>query len=128
MLYSFTDWTSDYIDVDFAQLQQLNYHTFCTSWDMTNEVHVQFLQLFRNHYSTEPTSALASTGYDLLLYLGTGLSRKNTDFWQSPINTLPTLTRPLHLSRHGAGLENDRAQLYRMEGLRMIKASVKKDN
>ena len=124
-LYSLSDWTRDYIDVDFAQLQLLNYHTFSTSWDMTNDVHVNFLQAYRTRFGTEPSSPLAAAGYDLMLYIGTGLSQKNSAFWQSPGNSLPTLIQPMHLSRHGAGLENDKAQLYRLEGLKFVKASFK---
>ena len=124
-LYTLNDWTREYIDVDFSQLQQSNYHTFSTSWDMTNEVHVNFLKAYRSRFGTEPSSALASTGYDLMLYIGHGLNRKNSDFWLSPTNTLPYLMQPIHLHRHGAGLENDRAQLYRMENLHFIKATVK---
>ena len=124
-LYTLSDWTRDYNDVDFAQLQQLNYHTFSTSWDMTNDVHVNFLQAYRTRFGSEPSSPLAAAGYDLMLYIGTGLSQKNNAFWQSPGNSLPTLIQPLHLSRHGAGLENDKAQLYRLEGLKFVKASYK---
>lgn len=124
-LYTLNDWTRDYIDVDFAQLQLLNYHTFSTSWDMTNDVHINFLQAYRTRFGTEPSSPLAAAGYDLMLYIGNGLSQKNNAFWQSPGNSLPTLIQPMHLSRHGAGLENDKAQLYRLEGLKFIKASFK---
>ena len=124
-LYTLNDWTRDYIDVDFAQLQLLNYHTFSTSWDMTNDVHINFLQAYRTRFGTEPSSPLAAAGYDLMLYIGNGLSQKNNAFWQSPGNSLPTLIQPMHLSRHGAGLENDKAQLYRLEGLKFVKASFK---
>ena len=92
---------------------------------MTNEVHVQFLQSFRSRFGSEPTSQLAATGYDLMLYIAGGLARRNIDFWRMPGNTLPTLVQPLHLSRNGAGLENDKAQLYRMDDLRFIKALFK---
>ena len=124
-LYTLSDWTRDYIDVDFAQLQQLNYHTFSNSWDMTNEVHVAFLQAYRTRFGTEPSSSLAAAGYDLMLYIGNGLKQKGNAFWQSPSNSLPILIQPLHLSRHGAGLENDKAQLYRLEGLKFVKAPFK---
>ena len=124
-LYTLTDWTREYNDIDFAQLQLLNYHTYSLSWDMTNEVHVQFLQSFRSRFGSEPTSQLAATGYDLMLYIVGGLSRRNTDFWRMPGNSLPTLVQPLHLSINGAGLENDKAQLYRMDDLRFIKAIFK---
>lgn len=124
-LYSLTDWTREYNDIDYAQLQLLNYHTYCLAWDMTNEVHVQFLQSFRTRFGSEPTSQLAATAYDLMLYIVGGLSRRNSDFWRTPGNSLPTLVQPLHLNHTGAGLENDRAQLYRLEELRFVKASVK---
>ena len=99
--------------------------TVGTSWDMTNDVHVNFLQAYRTRFGTEPSSPLAAAGYDLMLYIGTGLSQKNSAFWQSPGNSLPTLIQPMHLSRHGAGLENDKVQLYRLEGLKFVKASFK---
>ena len=124
-LYTLTDWTQEYGDIDFAQLQLLNYHTFSLAWDMTNEVHVQFLQDFRTRFGTEPTSQLAATGHDLMMYIANGLARRNSEFWKTPGNSLPTLVQPLHLSRHGAGLENDKAQLYRMVDLRFVKALFK---
>lgn len=119
-LYTVSDWTKELPDVDFAQLQQVSYHTFSTSWDMTNQVHVDFLRNFRQTYGSEPTTPLAATGYDLAMYIVDGLRRRNTDFWTSPTGTLPTLIHPLHFSRSGAGLENDQPQLYKMEGLRLI--------
>lgn len=124
-LYTFTDWTQDYPDVDFAQLQLLGYHTFYTSWDMTNAIHVNFLKAFRHTYGTEPTSSLAATGYDLVHYIVEGLRRRNSAFWNQPIPTVPSLLHPLHLSRKQAGLENDKAALYRMESLRFVPAPLK---
>ena len=124
-LYTLNDWTREYGDIDFAQLQLLNYHTYSQGWDMTNDVHVQFLQSFRNRFGSEPTSQLAATGHDLMLYIVGGLSRRSSEFWRNPGNSLPTLIQPLHLSRNVAGLENDKAQLYRMEDLRFVKALFK---
>ena len=124
-LYTFTDWTREYNDIDFSQLQLLNYHTFSQNWDMTNDVHVQFLQSFRTRFGAEPTTTLASTAYDLMLYVVGGLAKRSSDFWTKPGPSLPTLIQPLHLGRSGAGLENDRAQLYRMEDMRFIKALYK---
>ena len=124
-LYTLTDWTREYNDIDFAQLQLLGYHTYSLAWDMSNDVHVQFLQSFRNRFGSEPTSQLAATAYDLMLYIGGGLARRSSDFWLTPGNSLPTLVQPLHLGRSGAGLENDKAQLYRLDDLRFIKALFK---
>lgn len=125
-LYTLTDWTVEYGDIDFAQLQQLNYHTFSTSWDMTNQVHTDFLQAWRERYATEPVTQLAAIGYDLSLYIVGGLAHKGADFWQNSAQVNPQgLLQPMHLVRSGAGLENDRAQLYRMDNLRFIPAILK---
>lgn len=124
-LYSLSDWTREYGDVDLAQLQFLGYHTYCTAWDMTNDVHVDFLRAFRTRYATEPTSSLAATGYDLTLYIVGGLHRKGVDFWNTPNAKVEGLTQPLHFKRNGAGLENNRATLYRMDNLRFVPAPLK---
>ena len=126
-LYTLNDWTKEYNDIDFSQLQFLNYHTYYTSWDMTNEVHVDFLHSFREHYATEPTSSLAATGYDLTLYLVEGLHRKGADFWSNPTIGGEDLTQPMRLLRRQAGLENVRATLFRMDALRFVPATSKKD-
>ena len=124
-LYTLTDWTREYNDIDYSQLQLLGYHTYSLAWDMTNDVHVQFLQTYRTRFGSEPTSQLAATAYDLMLYIGKGLVQRSNDFWQMPGNSLPVLVQPLHLGRSGAGLENDKAQLYRLEDLHFIKALFK---
>ena len=121
-LYTISDWTRDYNDIDFSQLQLLGYHTFSSSWDMTNSVHVDFLKAFRDTYGSEPTSSLAATGYDLTMYIISGLNRRSVEFWNQPIETMPTLVHPLHFSRRQAGLENDHPQLFRMEALHFIPA------
>lgn len=126
-LYTLNDWTREYNDIDYAQLQFLNYHTYYTSWDMTNEVHVDFLHAFREKYATEPTSSLAATGYDLTLYIVEGLHKKGADFWSNPTIGGDDLTQPLRLLRRQAGLENVRATLFRMDALRFVPATTKKD-
>ena len=126
-LYSFADWTRDYADIDYSQLQQLGYHTYSLSWDMANDVHVQFLKDYRERFGTEPTSQLASTAYDLMVAIGGSLSAHGSDYWKQPSAFTPPvpLVQPLHLVRHGAGLENDRASLYRLDDLHFIKARLK---
>lgn len=125
VLYTLGDWTREYGDVDFNQLQNLNYHTFATGWDMTNDVHVDFLKAFRTRYGNEPTTPLAATGYDLTLYIVGGLHRKGADFWKNPGGMAEGLTQPLHMVRSGAGLENDRAMLYRMQEFVLVPVSFK---
>ena len=125
-LYTLTDWTVEYGDIDFSQLQLLNYHTFNTSWDMTNQVHTDFLKAWRDRYATEPVTQLAAIGYDLSLYIIGGLAHKGADFWQHTAQVAPQgMLQPMHLVRSGQGLENDRAQLYRMDDLRFVAAPLK---
>ena len=124
-LYTLSDWTRDYSDIDFAQLQQLNYHTFSSNWDLSNSVHVDFLTNFRNRFGSEPTSALAATAYDLTSYIVYGLSLHNSKFWSEPGVSLSNLIHPIHLERHQAGLENNQPQLYRMESLHFVPATTK---
>ena len=124
-LYTFSDWTRDYPDIDFSQLQLLNYHTFSSAWDLSNTVHVDFLTDFRNRFGSEPTSTLAATAYDLTTYIVHGLSLRNNRFWSDPGISLPNLLHPLHLGRREAGLENDQPQLYLMESLQLVPAPTK---
>ena len=124
-LYTLVDWTREYGDIDFAQLQALSYHTFYSSWNMGNEVHVGFLREYRHRYGSEPTSALASMGYDLTLYIVDGLHRRGAEFWSAPVGNSSSLTQPIRLKRQGAGLENERAALYRMENLVFVPAAIK---
>ena len=125
VLYTMNDWTREYGDVDFNQLQNLNYHTFAAGWDMTNEMHVEFLKEFRERYGSEPTTPLAATGYDIATYIVGGLHRKGADFWKNPGGMSEGLTQPIYLVRNGAGLENDRAMLYRMQGMVLVPVSFK---
>lgn len=125
VLYTMNDWTREYGDVDFNQLQNLNYHTFAAGWDMTNEMHVGFLKEFRERYGSEPTTPLAATGYDIATYIVGGLHRKGADFWKNPGGMSEGLTQPIYLVRNGAGLENDRAMLYRMQGMVLVPVSFK---
>lgn len=124
-LYAFSDWSRDYADIDFSQLQLLNFHTFSSNWDLSNSVHVDFLTNFHDRFGTEPTSTLAATGYDLTLYILSGLSLRNTEFWSEPGMSLPNLIHPIKLKRRQAGLENDQTQLYRMDSLRFVPATTK---
>jgi hypothetical protein len=92
---------------------------------MTNQTHVDFLQAYRDRFANEPTSQLASIGHDLMLYLALGLAHKGANFWQQPMGDPAGMLQPMHLVRSGAGLENDRAQLYRMQDLKFVPAAYK---
>ena len=120
-LVTFEDWAATYNDVDFAQLQNLNYHTFYADWDMANPLHKAFVDLFRERYKTEPTSTYAGMANDIILYFVCGIQQKGTDFFKSPAIVLPQgVLYPLSFTHQRVdwGFENQQALLYRMTDYR----------
>lgn len=116
-LFTFDDWTAQYSDIDFAQLQNLNYHTFYADWLMSNPVHKDFVDRFRDRFKTEPTNVYAGMANDIILYFVCGLQQKGTAFFSSPAANSPEgVIYPLTFSRirQDYGFENDKAILYRM--------------
>ena len=116
-LFTFDDWSSQYSDVDFLQLQNLNYHTFYTDWHLSTPSHKNFVDLFREKYKTEPTSNYAGMANDIILYFVCGLQQKGTAFFSSPVIPLPDgVIYPLAFThdRQDYGFENQQALMYRM--------------
>lgn len=116
-LFTFVDWTSLYSDIDFAQLQNLNYHTFYTDWLMTDDRHRAFVEDFREEFKTEPTSTYAGMAHDIILYFVCGLQQRGTAFFESPVIPAPKdMIYPMAFgrSRQDYGFENEEAILYRM--------------
>ena len=122
-LLTFDDWTTAYNDVDFSQLQNLNYHTFYVDWDMENPQHKAFVDLFRERYKTEPTNTYAAMANDIILYFVCGIQQKGTDFFKSPAIVPPQgMLYPISFShsREDYGFENQQALLYRMTDFHFV--------
>lgn len=116
-LFTFVDWSSMYSDIDFAQLQNLNYHTFYGDWLMSDDQHRAFVETFREEFKTEPISAYAGMANDIILYFVCGLQQKGTAFFESPVVPQPKgMIYPLSFGRdrQDYGFENSMAVLYRM--------------
>jgi len=116
-LITFEDWTSLYNDVDFAQLQNLNYHTYFADWNLSNPMHKEFVDRFYEKYKTEPTNTYAGMANDIILYFVCGIQQKGTDFFRTPAIVLPQgMLYPLSFSQKRAdcGFENQQALLFRM--------------
>lgn len=116
-LVSFDDWAAHYSDVDFAQLQNLSYHTFCCDWDRNNPQQQDFIKAFRDRFKTEPTSVYAGMANDIILYFVCGIQQKGTDFFKSPNIVAPQgMIYPLSFSqsRTDCGFENQYAIMYQM--------------
>lgn len=115
--FTFDDWSVDYGDIDFAQLQNLNYHTFYYDWNTDDEDQAAFVQLFRERYKTEPVFAYAGMANDIIIYFVCGLQQKGTDFFRTPVLKQPKgMMRPMVFSQKRAdwGFENQSAILFRM--------------
>ena len=116
-LFTFDDWSSQYNDIDFSQLQSVNYHTFYSDWHMATPRHREFVEQFRDRFKTEPTSTYAGMANDIILYFVCGLQQKGTDFFSQPVIPSPQGTiYPLSFShnRQDYGYENQCALMYRM--------------
>lgn len=116
-LFTYEDWTSLYSDIDLAQLQSLNYHTFYTDWNRASDNQKAFIDRFAEQYSTEPTNVYAGMANDIILYFVNGLMKKGTEFFRSPVMAMPAgMLQPLSFSHARAdyGFENQSAQLFRL--------------
>ena len=122
-LYTFDDWTTQYADVDFGQLQNLNYHTFYADWLLTDERQRAFVDRFREEYKTEPTNAYAGMANDIIIYFVCGLQQRGTAFFESPAIPQPAgVMYPIRFSRarQDWGFENGEALLHRMSDYQFI--------
>lgn len=122
-LYSYDDWSTLYGDIDFAQLQSLNYSTFYRNWLPANDTQRDFIKLFSTRYSTEPTDVYAGMAHDIILYFVSGIQQKGTEFFRSPIIATPQgMNYPLSFShtRADCGYENQYAILYQMTDFHFI--------
>lgn len=122
-LITLDDWTTLYNDADFVKLQHANYHTFMNSWDYGNGAHSDFLKTFRDRYKTEPISAYAGMGNDIIIYFITGIQQKGMDFWKRPNLVMPNgMLYPMSFSQQdeGQGFENKTALLFRMMDFKFV--------
>lgn len=116
-LITLDDWTHLYSDVDFSQLQRLNYKTVYEDWDFYNISHQLFLGTFRDRYLTEPVGQFASMGNDIIVYFVTGLYRRGKAFWNNPNISQPkSMVNMFQFSQSdtGNGFENSEAALFEL--------------
>lgn len=116
-LITVEDWCDLYNDVDFSQLQGVNYHTFYADWNLRDVQQKAFIDLFHEKYKTEPTNVYAGMAHDIILYFVSGIEQKGTNFFQSPSIVAPQgMLYPLNFShsRSDYGFENQQAIIYRM--------------
>ena len=128
-LFTLTNYLTEYNDIDYSQLQRLDYHMpYPYYMDYNNEVHRQFIEEFKSIYKTEPSGRFAGMGHDVILYFATGLHNRGVQFWKNCATTMPQgMLFPLHFRQQGEedGFENQLAPIYRMRILQIEKVTTR---
>lgn len=118
-LITMPNWASKYEDIDYNQLQRLNYHFLSNSYlDYNNPKHKAFIERFKEKYKTEPLGNYAALGNDIIIHFVAGINSKGTEkFWQDP-NTerRHSMLYYFHFKRSAPdkGFENQNAYFYRL--------------
>lgn len=128
VLYSLDDYTQEYNDVDFHQLQHVSYHTFYHNLDEENTKQKAFIEAYKETYKTVPIEQYAIMGHDLIIYFVNGLDKSGDDFWKNPsVGNPMSILRPLHFqqSKPGQGYENQNAAIYKLGNYRFERVNTK---
>ena len=118
-LITLPNWAMKYEDVDYSQLQRLNYH-FCSNFflDYNNTKHKEFIDRFKDKYKTEPQGNYAALGNDIIIHFVSGISNKGAaKFWQDPnIDRRRSMMYYFYFKRSDPdkGFENQNAYFYRL--------------
>ncbi len=124
ILMSAANYVRDVNDIDFSQLQRVNYHMIYTSYlDYNNTAHKSFIDNFKDRYRTEPVGVYAGVANDILIYFVTAINQKGTTFWYNPsqFSAPSSLLFPLQIERSPlGGFENQKASLYKMKDFHLV--------
>lgn len=127
VLMSAANYVRDVNDIDFSQLQRVNYHMIYTAYlDYNNTAHKAFVDNFKDRYRTEPVGVYAGVANDILIYFVTAINQKGTTFWYNPSQFAApsTLLFPLQIERSQlGGFENQKASLYKMKDFHLVPAT-----
>ena len=118
-----------YSDIDYNQLERLEYHTFDNTYlDYSNPVHKDFIDKFKEKYKTEPIGEYALIGNDIVIHFVLGLHRRGSEFWKNPnISANSNVLYPMLFKRpaDGDGFENQAAYIYKMEDYKLVPVNRK---
>ena len=122
-----TNFLTEYNDVDFAQLQHLNYTTVTTGYldYANNPKHKAFIDTYKDKFRTEPNTLYAGVAHDIMLYFTLALHRHGAEFWRNPQKfTAPDgMLFPFSLKQYSSegGYENQTPVIYQMQNYKLIK-------
>ena len=125
-LITASNYLNELPNVDFEQLQHLNYTTVTTGYlNYSNPLHKSFIDTYKNKFHTEPNSLYAGVAHDIMLYFSTALWQRGAEFWRNPSQFASPagLLFPFRLSQPlpTGGYENQAPDIYQMSNYKLLK-------
>ncbi|MBR3939651.1 MAG: LysM peptidoglycan-binding domain-containing protein [Bacteroidales bacterium] len=128
-LFTTQNYIKIYNDVDYNQLQRLDYHLFNNTYlDYANPMHKDFIETFKEKFKTEPIGDYALIGNDVIIHFVLGLHKRGSEFWKAPnIPLNSNILYPMSFKRSNAndGFENQAAYIYKMQDYKLVPANKK---
>ena len=125
-LFSLTNFVEEYPDIDYAQLQHLNY-TMVTLGHLNydSQKHKDFIDTYKNKFLTEPNTLYAGVAHDIVIYFCSALWQQGAEFWRNPqkFAAPAEMLFPFSLKQRSStgGYENQSPDIYRMSNFKLIK-------
>ena len=121
-----SNYVRDFNDIDYAQLQSVNYHMPYTAYlDYNNPTHKLFIDNYKSRFKTEPLGPYAGIANDIIIYFVSGIAQRGTNFWRNPSIPQPNgMLFPLIIQQASptSGFENQAAAIYKMQNFQLIEA------
>ncbi|MBQ1409103.1 MAG: LysM peptidoglycan-binding domain-containing protein [Bacteroidales bacterium] len=125
-LFSLTNFINDYPDIDYSQLQHLNYSMVTLGYlNYDNYKHKSFIDTYKTKFLTEPNTLYAGVAHDIMIYFCSALWQQGAEFWRNPqqFNSPQEMLFPFSLKQRSAtsGYENQSPDIYRMSNYKLVK-------
>lgn len=128
VLMTTSNFLSEYPNVDFEQLQHLNYTTVTMGYlDYNNQKHRDFIDTYKDKFRTEPNTLYAGVAHDIMLYFCTALWNQGAEFWRNPqkFSAPSGMLFPFGFKQSSptGGYENQLPDIYQMKNYKLIPAN-----
>lgn len=125
-LYSVNNYINDYPDIDYSQLQHLNYSMVTMGHlNYDNSKHKDFIDTYKSKFLTEPNTLYAGVAHDIVIYFCSALWQNGAEFWRNPhsFSAPQDMLFPFSLKQRSSssGYENQSPDIYHMSNYKLIK-------
>lgn len=125
-LYSVNNYIDVYPDIDYSQLQHLNYSMVTLGYlNYDNVKHKEFVDTYKTKFLTEPNTLYAGVAHDIVIYFCSALWQKGAEFWRNPqtFSAPMDMLFPFSLKQRSStsGYENQMPDIYHMSNYKLIK-------